>query len=229
MIHKEEVKKVRWGDYFSFLLKHPECRRLTEWDDAGLERTVRLWTEATGLAKGAEVLDIGCGFGYYAVELARQGFLVTGVEKVGDFLEEGRRRAAGYGVGVKWVEGEFPSVDLDQRFRAAVLVNGFDLWEDAKLITGAIIRLLEPGGFLVADAPGKPQLEEEAHYGNWSYREGEFVNWETGEGIALRNFPPEKERQAQLQGVKKAIEAEGFAVNVRERWLIARKPGSRRS
>lgn len=221
----EGVKEVRWGDYFSFLIEHPECRCLTEWGDESLARTVKLWSEAAALEKGDRILDIGCGFGYYAVELARQGFEVTAVERVGSFLEGARRRAASYGVEVEWVEGTFPRIDLQHQFRAAVLANGFELWDDAKLVAEAIKELLEPGGRLIADAPGKPQWEEDVHFGAWSYQGGAFFNRKTGRGVSLKAFLPDEGRQAQLEKVKETIEEVGFTTSICEVWLIAKKKG----
>ncbi|HEY7653515.1 MAG TPA: class I SAM-dependent methyltransferase [Methylomirabilota bacterium] len=46
-----------------------------------------------GIGPGARLLDAGCGNGRYAVELARRGFVVTGVDRSPALLEEAARRA----------------------------------------------------------------------------------------------------------------------------------------
>src|SRR6185295_20050229 len=45
-----------------------------------------------GVGPGASLLDAGCGTGRYAVELARRGFVVTGIERAPALLTEAARR-----------------------------------------------------------------------------------------------------------------------------------------
>src|ERR1035441_7575659 len=56
----------------------------------------------TGAAGGA-VLDLCCGPGRHAVEFARRGFQVTGVDRSRFLLERARERADAAGVAVEWV------------------------------------------------------------------------------------------------------------------------------
>jgi len=57
-----------------------------------------------GIGPGATLLDAGCGNGRYAVELARRGFVVTGVDRSPALLEEAaaRARATGSALSVKF-------------------------------------------------------------------------------------------------------------------------------
>jgi SAM-dependent methyltransferase len=52
------------------------------------------------------VLDLGCGSGIWAVELAKRGWAVTGVDFVPKALRRARERAARAGVVIRWVEGD---------------------------------------------------------------------------------------------------------------------------
>lgn len=58
------------------------------------------------------VLDAGCGTGRVAIELARRGHDVTGLDFDADLLERARRASDA----VRWVHADLASVRLDQRF-----------------------------------------------------------------------------------------------------------------
>jgi cyclopropane fatty-acyl-phospholipid synthase-like methyltransferase len=61
-------------------------------------REVDFLIDELKLRKGSRILDIGCGTGRHAVELARHGFRITGVGISSGMLEEARKAAAGAGV-----------------------------------------------------------------------------------------------------------------------------------
>ena len=73
-----------------------------------------------GLAPGAAVLDVGCGTGRHAVELARRGYAVTGLDLSSAMLSEVRVRAAGAGVAVRWVQADAAMFDLAEGFDASI-------------------------------------------------------------------------------------------------------------
>jgi 2-polyprenyl-3-methyl-5-hydroxy-6-metoxy-1,4-benzoquinol methylase len=56
------------------------------------------------LQPGQAVLDIGCGHGRIANELARRGARVTGLDANARFLERARADAAAAGVEVEYIE-----------------------------------------------------------------------------------------------------------------------------
>ena len=70
---------------------------------------------ATRLSPGARVLDAGCGTGRVAVELARRGMVVTGVDDDPSMLDVARTRP-----GVRWVEADLAVLALDERFDLVV-------------------------------------------------------------------------------------------------------------
>jgi len=62
--------------------------------------------EELAMPTGASILDIGCGTGRHAVELARRGFQVTGIDLSAGMLEQGRKRAQTVGVEVTFREAD---------------------------------------------------------------------------------------------------------------------------
>src|SRR5579875_3067211 len=60
--------------------------------------------DALGLTPGARVLDVPCGGGRHALELAAQGCRVTGVDISADFLDAARALAAERALAIDWEE-----------------------------------------------------------------------------------------------------------------------------
>ncbi|MBN1935882.1 MAG: methyltransferase domain-containing protein [Anaerolineae bacterium] len=50
--------------------------------------------DVLNVAPGQRILDMGCGPGRHAIELARRGFQVTGVDFTQSFIDAGRKLAA---------------------------------------------------------------------------------------------------------------------------------------
>ena len=67
------------------------------------------------LPPGARVLDVPCGNGRIAIELARRGHAVTGIDFTRVFLEEARATA-----------GALPATFLERDMRALDGLEGFD-------------------------------------------------------------------------------------------------------
>lgn len=62
--------------------------------------------EALRLAPGTSLLDVGCGVGRHALELARRGYRVTGVDISAGMLEQARRAAVAEGLEVEWLQAD---------------------------------------------------------------------------------------------------------------------------
>ena len=59
-----------------------------------------------GLEPRQRVLDMPCGPGRHALELARRGFSVTGVDRTFSFVEEAKRRAEAEKLSVEFVQAD---------------------------------------------------------------------------------------------------------------------------
>jgi SAM-dependent methyltransferase len=107
-----------------------------------------------GIAPGATLLDAGCGTGRYAVELARRGFVVTGVDRAPDLLAAARARPAPAGVAVRFEMGDLLAPPPDH-LHDAIVCRGVlnDLVEPAAraAVFAAFARAVRPGGALLLD------------------------------------------------------------------------------
>jgi SAM-dependent methyltransferase len=94
------------------------------------------------------VLDVPCGGGRHAVELAARGFEVTGVDLSTEFLEAARADASRRGVSVSWEHREMRDLPWAGHFDGAYCFgNSFGYLVDpgnAEFV-GAVARALRPG------------------------------------------------------------------------------------
>jgi cyclopropane fatty-acyl-phospholipid synthase-like methyltransferase len=76
--------------------------------------------EEFGLPAGSRILDVGCGTGRHAVELARRGHQVTGVDISSGMLAEAERAAREAGVEVELIHADATRFASDELFDAAI-------------------------------------------------------------------------------------------------------------
>ncbi len=106
--------------------------------------------EFLGLDGNGRLLDVGCGPGNLAVELAPSFEEVVGIDADPTMIELARQRAARFGVAnLDWRvmrAEELPS-DLGT-FRVATFGQSFH-WMNRELVASAVRQMLEPGGHFV--------------------------------------------------------------------------------
>jgi SAM-dependent methyltransferase len=97
----------------------------------------------------ASVLDGGCGTGRVAIELARRGVDVVGVDVDASMLAEARRRAPG----LEWVEADLATIALGRLFDVVVLAGNVPLFcppATRSALVAACAAHLVSGGAMVA-------------------------------------------------------------------------------
>ena len=95
------------------------------------------------------VLDAGCGTGRVAIELARDGIEVVGVDVDASMLAEARRR----GPGLEWIEADLASLELGRTFDVVLLAGNVPLFcTDSRRhdLVASCARHVRPGGSMVA-------------------------------------------------------------------------------
>jgi ubiquinone/menaquinone biosynthesis C-methylase UbiE len=122
------------------------------------ERTTReadFVVERLGLEPGNRILDLACGHGRHAVELARRGFRVTGLDLSEPSLAEAREAAAAAGVDLELVLGDMRELPWTGEFDAVVSIfTAFGYFADEsddERVLAEVERALRPGGSFLLD------------------------------------------------------------------------------
>lgn len=102
-----------------------------------------------GLQAGQRVLDLPCGEGRVAIELAARGCRATGVDISPGLLALARTRAAARAQAVRWIEGDMRQPPADETFDAVFCWgDSFGYLDDAgnAQFLQAARAVLRPGG-----------------------------------------------------------------------------------
>ncbi|HEV7524131.1 MAG TPA: class I SAM-dependent methyltransferase [Acidimicrobiia bacterium] len=121
----------------------------------GTAQEVGFLVDALGLEPGMRVLDAGCGPGRHALELARRGIAVVGVDTSPDFLA--LARAAAGDLPAEFHEADVRELSFHAEFDAVVCLcqGGFGLLggdDDELDVVGRFADALRPGGRLALSA-----------------------------------------------------------------------------
>jgi SAM-dependent methyltransferase len=115
-----------------------------------------------GLDGSGGLLDVGCGPGVLAVELADRFSQVVGVDPDAEMLAEGSRRAAEAGIAnIRWVQArgeDIPMLNLGT-FKLVTFGQSFH-WINREQVAEAVYDILAPGGALALIGhahDGRPQ------------------------------------------------------------------------
>jgi SAM-dependent methyltransferase len=131
----------------------------------------------------ASVLDAGCGTGRVAIELARHGIEVVGVDVDPSMLATARRQAPD----LPWVASDLAALDLGRVFDVVVMAGNVPLFTPpgthAALVAG-VARHLADNGLLVAGFSldrGYSVEDHDAHAAAAGLTPAErFATWERG-------------------------------------------------
>jgi SAM-dependent methyltransferase len=108
-----------------------------------------------GLEPGRRVLDVCCGYGRHAIELARRGQRVTGVDLSPVQIEAARENARAAGVEIGFVVGDAREMGYRDQFDVTLnLFTSFGFFEegaDDLQMLASIARASAPGGQFLLD------------------------------------------------------------------------------
>jgi SAM-dependent methyltransferase len=148
---EQSMPKEWWENFFSGIV-------LDLWKEVYDEPHTR--AEADFILKtlkvpnGATLLDVPCGEGRLARELASRGYALTGVDFSSDFLQEARSRAMEKGLDIRWEQRDMRDLPWHHDFDGAFCFGGsFGYFEDegnADFVR-AVCRSLKEGARFVLE------------------------------------------------------------------------------
>jgi ubiquinone/menaquinone biosynthesis C-methylase UbiE len=180
----------------------------------GTAQEVSYLVAALGLEPGRRVLDVGCGPGRHAHELARRGITCHGVDISERFVALAREHAP---EGATFERGDARALAFDAEFDAVVSLcqGGFGLvlgaGEDLTVLDG-MVRAIRPGG----------RLAVTAFNAYFQVRHHTEATWDADAGVAHERTEVRDE-----QGVAAEVDLWTACYTPRELRLLARLVGLR--
>ena len=163
---KDPGKAGRSKPWFVDLFDEDYLRTLPFLTPQATQSEAEFVIEAMNLAPGAQVLDVGCGYGRHAMELAARGFHVVGLDLSTPLLVRGGEEAHRRGLTINFIRGDMRELDFENQFDAAYsLFSTFGYFDDEtnKKTLQNIARALKPNGkvlieilnrdYVIADLP----------------------------------------------------------------------------
>lgn len=140
-----------------------------------------------GFNKSLRLLDVGCGTGRHAVELAKRGYSVTGIDLSESLLTKARQKAQDNNIHVNFIRQDARHLTFDQEFDVAIMLceGGFPLMETDEMNFAILQKvtnaLKSPGKFIFTTLNGLfplfHSIEEflaNPAEGNATYRDNTF-------------------------------------------------------
>lgn len=124
-------------------------------------QTAAAWARELATAPGLAALEVGCGSGLMAVELARTGFAVTATDSSAQMLETARTVVAEHGLAdrVALDQADVHRLPFPDGHFALVVALGVLPWlHDAKAGVAELARVLAPEGVIILTADNRRRL-----------------------------------------------------------------------
>jgi SAM-dependent methyltransferase len=122
--------------------------------DGQIRREVTFIEESLGIAAGGIVLDLGCGAGHHAIELASRGYGVVGYDLSLYQLALAQDIAQEQSQKINFLQGDMREMAFEEMFDGIFCWNTtFGYFEEEKNLAVAqrVFRALRPGGMFLLD------------------------------------------------------------------------------
>lgn len=145
---------------------------------AGTDREVRFITEVLNLHSGEPLLDLYCGYGRHAIELAKYGYKVTGVDATKDFLDIAAQNAQEAKIDITFEQKDMRELNYDQQFAAVInmfAAFGYFTDDENANIINLIVKALRPKGLFLIDLLNREWMVRNNINRYWRHPSGEYV------------------------------------------------------
>ncbi|MDO8617316.1 MAG: class I SAM-dependent methyltransferase [Candidatus Uhrbacteria bacterium] len=109
------------------------------------------------LKHGASVLDLACGYGRHALELAKLGYDVFGTDQSPAFIAKAKRQAKRAGVHVTFKQQDMRELSMDHPMSAVIIMftsfGYFPNDRDHQKVLFRVARVLKSKGYFLLDLP----------------------------------------------------------------------------
>jgi SAM-dependent methyltransferase len=163
--------KLWWEELFNDDYLHA-MERVT---DEQIAREVHFIEESLGVERGGALLDLACGTGRHAVELARRGYEVVGFDLSLSMLARAGEDAQERDAKLNFVQGDMRDMTFDEQFDGVYCWNtSFGYFEEDKnaQVIDRVHRALKGGGLFLLDVVNRDFLVRQSPSLAWFEGDG---------------------------------------------------------
>lgn len=104
--------------------------------------------------KALKILDVGCGTGRHAIELAKRGYGVTGIDLSQSLIDKANEKATKNGLAINFIKADARQLSFINEFDVAIMFceGGFPLMETDEMnfeILANVTQSLKSGGKII--------------------------------------------------------------------------------
>jgi SAM-dependent methyltransferase len=147
-------RKGKTKPWFEEIFDEDYLRTLPYLTPQATQKQALFVLESLGVAPGSQLLDVGCGYGRHAMELAARGHHVVGLDSSLPLLIRGADEAQRRGLTINFVHGDMREITFENQFDGAYcLFSTFGYFDDEtnKKTAQNIARALKPGARFVVE------------------------------------------------------------------------------
>ena len=130
------------------------------------------------IGDGAHILDLPCGVGRHALEFARRGHAVVGIDRTASYIDRARAEASRRTLDVTFEAGDMRDVCMPDTFDVVVNLFGsfgyFEQPKDDRTVVEHMYASLRAGGQFLIETMGKEILARTFRARDWS-EEGDLL------------------------------------------------------
>jgi len=215
-IRHEPVQEIR----FAWDCPQVQDLLLKYWQDRlfGTPASAARDVDHITIQPGAEVLDVGCGLGYHAVEFARRGCNVTAFDPGDRYIDRAREYADRAGIHIHWRIMKCEDLSAVERFDLAWLGNycpGQMTPEQVRDDFKWIWLALKPGGHFIGSLAGAVKQPPSPRIRAWSRLRDGYVLTEKWRDDTFRHehcwfIDPDQGRAIKVVEVQRMFDAAEF-------------------
>jgi len=160
--HIPDLRRVRKCEYFyNNSWRDPEYVKIDMYEQFELVKNILI--NYFGFRKDIKILEIGCGPGYFSLELAREGYLVTGL----DLSEEAIKVANDYAEEDPWKEErgslkyfckDIFDLNAESEFDVVVFIGALHHFENQKKTIAKVKKVLKENGLIIVHEPTRDRV-----------------------------------------------------------------------
>ena len=154
-------RKRRAKQWFEEIFDDDYLRTLPFLTPRQTEREAQFIAESLQIPTGGALLDLACGYGRHAMELAAKSYKVTGLDLSLPLLIRAADAARRVGVNVNFIHGDMREMTFENEFDGAYcMFTSFGYFDDDtnRKVAANLARAIKPGGKLLIDVVNRDYI-----------------------------------------------------------------------